>query len=262
LRSVGGGEYLHLIEWQGYADPLFLWRTLGYLAWLGQNRTERPIRVTLIYLTPTDDVGTRLDQASSEIGGWQIAFSCVRLWQHDATAAVASGQPGLLTLAPLMRGATPKMVEQIVQTLLAQVSPPVQGELLAALGIFAEPIFDTERFIRLVTKERLMATDLISLLTADLVEEKATLVEEKAILVEEKAILVKQLRAARENQAHLLQQMIEDVIVIRFPSVPALITRKLRDISDLNRLEALHRAALQATDLAALEQQIDAAPTS
>jgi hypothetical protein len=93
-----------------------------------------------------------------------------------------------------------------------------------------------------------MATDLISLLTADLVEEKATLVEE--------------LRAARENQAHLLQQMIEDVIVIRFPSVPALITRKLRDINNLNRLEALHRAALQAADLAALEQQLDEARTS
>jgi hypothetical protein len=124
----------------------------------------------------------------------------------------------------------------------------LQGELLAALGIFAEPIFDTERFIRLVTKERLMATDLISLLTADLVEEKATLVEE--------------LRAARENQARLLQQMIEDVIVIRFPSVPALLIRKLRNINNLDRLEALHRAALQAADLAALEQQLDAARTS
>lgn len=43
LRTPDGHEYLHLIEWQGYSDALILWRTLGYLAWLGQHRGERPI---------------------------------------------------------------------------------------------------------------------------------------------------------------------------------------------------------------------------
>lgn len=32
LRSAAGTEYRHLVEWQGYRDPLFLPRSLGYLA--------------------------------------------------------------------------------------------------------------------------------------------------------------------------------------------------------------------------------------
>lgn len=32
LRSAGGQEYLHVIEWQGYNDPAVLWRLAGYLA--------------------------------------------------------------------------------------------------------------------------------------------------------------------------------------------------------------------------------------
>jgi predicted transposase YdaD len=62
LRRPDGTEYLHLIEWQGYRDPQFLWRTLGYLSWLGQNRRERPILVTIVYLHPGDDIGDTLIQ--------------------------------------------------------------------------------------------------------------------------------------------------------------------------------------------------------
>ncbi len=87
LRGVDGRPYLHPVEWQGWHDPFILWRTLRYLAWLGQNRTERPILVTLIYLTPDDDVGDTLVQTSDGHPGWRVTIPCVRLWQQDATAA-------------------------------------------------------------------------------------------------------------------------------------------------------------------------------
>lgn len=48
LRQPGGSDYLHLVEWQGYNDPQFLWRLMSYLGWLGQNRAERPILATLL----------------------------------------------------------------------------------------------------------------------------------------------------------------------------------------------------------------------
>ncbi|HXT37661.1 MAG TPA: hypothetical protein VN837_18955 [Chloroflexota bacterium] len=32
LRDDNGLEYLHLVEWQGYPDPLFLWRAMGYIS--------------------------------------------------------------------------------------------------------------------------------------------------------------------------------------------------------------------------------------
>ena len=69
LRTPDGHEYLHLIEWQGYSDALILWRTLGYLAWLGQHRGERPILVTVIYLKPEDDSGETLDQTLAGAAG-------------------------------------------------------------------------------------------------------------------------------------------------------------------------------------------------
>lgn len=48
VRDNDKREYLYLIEWQGWRDEVFLWRVLDYIAWLGQNRPERPIMVSLI----------------------------------------------------------------------------------------------------------------------------------------------------------------------------------------------------------------------
>jgi len=41
LVSPGGPRYRHLVEWQGYRDPLLLWRSLEYLARLGRGRRRR-----------------------------------------------------------------------------------------------------------------------------------------------------------------------------------------------------------------------------
>ena len=238
VRPAGGQEYLHLVEWQGYPDPLFLWRTLGYLAWLGQNRPERPILATVIYLSPRDDAGDSLVQALDGQHGWSVTLPCVRLWEQDAAAALASGAPGLMTLIPLMHGATEDLVEQAARSLIAEVAPPIQGELLAALGVFAEAVMPTEQFIQLITKERLMATDLISSLMQDKVAE-----HEQQVAVWRQA----------------LQESVEDVIIARFPTVPAMLTRKVRTVNDPVRLQRLHQAVLAAADLTEVERLLNEA---
>jgi predicted transposase YdaD len=261
LQSPTGQTYLHLIEWQGYPDPQILWRSLGYLAWLGQHRRERPILATIIYLAPTDDMGDQLDQTIGTAGDWSLTLNCIRLWEQDAGAAVASGAPGLLALSPLLGGATTALVEQAAQRLIATVAPPTQGELLAALGVFAQPLIETARFIRMVTKERLMGTDLITYLIQDrLVEferEKAVLEREKTAIEREKTAIEREHEQATLRQA--LQQSVEDVIIARFPSAPALLTRPLRAINEPARLQALLRAVLSASDLAEVEQLVRAA---
>ena len=55
LQRGQGLPYLHVIEWQDWHDLLFLWRSMGYVMWLGQDRFERPLLVTMIYLRPEDD---------------------------------------------------------------------------------------------------------------------------------------------------------------------------------------------------------------
>src|SRR6266536_2677952 len=89
---------------------------------------------------------------------------CVRLWEQDATAALASGNLGLTVLSPLMRNATEALVEQAITTVMSAAALPQQADLLSILGVFAEPLIDHERFVRIVGREKLMASDLLTYL--------------------------------------------------------------------------------------------------
>lgn len=266
LQTPAGATSLHLIEWQGYRDEQLLWRVLEYVGMLGQSQNLRPIRVTIIYLKPGDDVGNQLDQAAQTVGGWQVQFHVIRLWEHTAQEALASGRPGLLALLPLLAGATSELVVQSAQTILDTVAPQAQSELLAALGALADQLIPVERFLRLVTKERLMETDLISYLLKDkelaFAEREAALLQEKASLeerlaVQAQATLEERLAAeATQREATLrtsLQQAVEDAIIARFPLAPAALTRRIRAISDPARLQALIPAVITAPDLVAVE---------
>lgn len=52
LGSPAGQCYRLLVEWQGYRDPLLLWRVLEYLARLGPQGAdeEGPLLVVIIYV--------------------------------------------------------------------------------------------------------------------------------------------------------------------------------------------------------------------
>lgn len=161
----------------------------------------------------------------------------------------------------MLKGATPELVEQATQQLLATDPSRSQGGLLATLGIFAEPLFSVDRFIRLVTRERLMSTDRISYLLedklAEFAREKAEYAQREAEL--EAALEREKATAEQRRFRETLQQMVEDAIIARFPSAPAVLVRRLRTINDPQRLEQLHRAALVAADLAEFERQLAAA---
>lgn len=234
LLAPDGTPYQHIIEWQGWRDPVFVWRALGYLGWMGQNRPERPILITLIYLSPNDDVGDTLRQELPGQPGWMVQLPCVRLWEQDAGQAVASGRPGLVALSPLMAGATEALVEEAAQLLLHTTQPPIQADLLTALGVFAEPLFSAERFLHLITKERLMSSDLFQLVYQEQVN----------------------------DWYHSIQGMVEDVLMVRFPTAPITLLRSLRRIPNIQTLQQLHHLILNIDDLSAIEHAIEAAATS
>ncbi len=234
LLAADGTPYQHIIEWQGWRDPVFVWRALGYLGWMGQNRPERPILITLIYLSPNDDVGDTLRQELPGQPGWMVQLPCVRLWEQDAGQAVASGRPGLVALSPLMAGATEALVEEAAQLLLHTTQPPIQADLLTALGVFAEPLFSAERFLHLITKERLMSSDLFQLVYQEQVN----------------------------DWYHSIQGMVEDVLMVRFPTAPITLLRSLRRIPNIQTLQQLHHLILNIDDLSAIEHAIEAAATS
>lgn len=240
LRSGGGQEYLHVIEWQGYPDPAVLWRLVGYLAWLGQRHHEQVVIGTVIYLSPAADVGDTLRQTvdGHDLFSWQVPV--VRLWELDAVNATQLGNLGLAVLSPLMRGATVALVEQVVSQVLAEAPLTQQADLLSILGIFAEPLIDSSTFVQLVGRERLMSSDLIS------------------YLVSEKVAELEQTRAAMYRE---LQEAVEDTVVLRFPNTPAGLVRNIQFVTDLDQLAALRRAILQAPDQPAVEALLGAART-
>lgn len=158
---------------------------------------------------------------------------CVRLWEQDAASAVASGRLGLLVLSPLMGGATPALVEEAGRAVLAQTEPSRQrADLLSILGVFAEPLLDANRFLQLMGREQLMASELMDLLMGYKIADMA---------------------AEREAE---LAELVQEALAARFPNAPISLADLIRQVRGPETLKQLHRAVLHAPDQAAAEQVI------
>jgi len=244
LRSAAGTEYRHLVEWQGYRDPLFLPRSLGYLAWLAVHHADLPLAVTLVYLRREDDAGGVLRQILDGRVLWEVELPCVRLWEQDAAAAVASGRLGLLVLSPLMGGATAALVEEAGRAVLAQTEPSRQrADLLSILGVFAEPLLDATRFLQLMGREQLMASELMDLLVGYKIAEM------------DARFAAREAERDAEREAELAE-LVLDTLTARFPSAPISLVDLIRQVRGPEVLKQLHRAILHAPDQAAAEQVI------
>jgi len=244
VRSPQGQEYLHLLEWQGYYDATALWRLASYMSLVGQDEPHMTIIGTMVYLKPADDAGDTLTMAVDGQIQHQWPFRCVRLWEQDAAAAVATGNLALTTLSPLMHGADVTLVEQAARTLLTAAPPPQQADLLTILGVFAAPIMAPARFIDLVTKEKLMSSDLIEYLAKDIIAEQ----EAKW-----------QARLEAEQSARLLhteRETLEALVSLRFPDAPMRLTNLIRKITDVTRFPALRADIPDVPDVATLEQRL------
>ena len=248
LRSAAGTEYRHLVEWQGYRDPLFLPRSLGYLSWLAVHQPDFPLAVTLVYLRREDDAGSTLRQVLDGRVLWEVELPCVRLWEQDATAAVASGRLGLLVLSPLMGGATAALVEEAGRAVLAQTEPSRQrADLLSILGVFAEPLLDAIRFLQLMGREQLMASELMDLLVGYKIAEMDAKFAE---MVAERDAELAEVVAERDAE---LAELAVDALAARFPSAPISLADLIRQVRGPEALKQLHRAVLHAPDQAAAE---------
>jgi hypothetical protein len=246
LRNQEGRAWLHLVEWQGYPDRQFLWRVLFYLGWLGINRTERPIAVTLVYLKPGDDVGSTLYQ---EIGGfryWGVTFHRVRLWEEDAVAAVRSGHVGLAVLSPLMRDATAALVREAGQLVLAaEPDQRRQADLLNVLGALAESLVAPEQFIERFERKRLMESRYFEVLMHDKLEEERSALRAKH--EEERSALEAQLKERLEEERSVLKVKHEAQLKERLEEErAALEAERVRERAVLEAERVRERAVLEA----------------
>src|SRR6185437_13010726 len=117
---------------------------------------------------------------------------------------------------------------------------PRRADLLAILGVFAEPLIDSTRYARMIGRERLMASDLISYLFEDKIAE----VREETR------------QEARDEWRSTLTLMVEDAIIARFPSTPISLMSLVHQLHDPRQLQDLHREVLQAPDQPAVEELV------
>ena len=283
LISPGGERYRHLVEWQGYRDPLLLWRCLEYFARLGpqQAQEEGPLLFTLIYVDPRADVGDRLSQILDRREITPFPFACVRLWEQDAALAVASGLPGLAALSPLMAGADAALMEQAAKVVLEGTAPgQTQGDLLNALGIFGEGLIGAEQFGRLIGKERLMSSSLMEYLYKDkLAEVERDHAAERTARAEferereererererewqrereerEREREQRELEREREREQERIRQAVTDLVSTRFPQAPIAAVLPLQQARNTERLYEMLRSVARAPDQAAAEEAI------
>jgi len=247
---------------------------------VGQDEPHMTVIGTIVYLKPADDAGDTLTMAVDGQVQHHWSLRCVRLWEQDAAAAVATGNLALATLSPLMHGADVTLVEQAARTLLTTAPPPQQADLLTILGVFAAPIMAPPRFIDLVTKEKLMSSDLIEYLAKDIIAEQeakwqaqeatwqARMAETEARLearlAADRAAMearleaehAARLHAEREARLQTERETLEAMIALRFPDAPMRLTNLIRKITDVTRLPALRADIPDIPDLATLEQRL------
>jgi hypothetical protein len=175
-----------------------------------------------------------------------------------------------------MSNTSEQLVQQAIEIVRHQTPLPHQADLLNILGVFAEPLIDHERFIRIIGREKLMASDLISYL----VEEKLSEIEakleaqfeakyaqleaqleaeaEKAQLEAERA--TQKINALEQERTCVnLQQALVESLVMRFQQVPAEVFNTIWKIHNPERLIRLSVEVVRATDIEQFVQTLQQA---
>lgn len=225
------GRFLVPIEVQLRPDSGMPSRMFAY-AGLGAEKSRLPVYPVVIYLLPSQSEVVLESCYHSEFLGMvhHVDFATIRLWEVDANLAFGTGMEGLLPLVPLMRGGDTKTkVLEARQHLRADARLDDLEPLLAFLSSFVLGV----AFVSEMEGWRM-----------DIIMESP---------------LFKELVRQREERAvrDVTCQHVLDVLVSRFGTVPAGITRRIQAIEDTAVLDRLVREAATAPSLSKFERAFD-----
>ncbi len=170
-------------------------------------------------------------------------------------------------------------IQTDVSPIIARVPVPAQPDLLAALTLFAELLIAPARLVQLITKERMMQSELIRYLTDDIIaeRERAFVERERAFAERERAFVERirvveteaearataaavdaEARAAEIDTTARLraQQSVVRIIGTRFPTAPGRLLAEVAQIPDLATVQDLVEVAAIAPDLMTVEAAV------
>jgi hypothetical protein len=122
--------------------------------------------------------------------------------------------------------------------------------------MLAEPLMTRERFVDLIGREQLMASDLLSYLMEEKLAEKDA--ELAAMMAQKEAEFEARLQAELEARLQAdLQQTLVETLIARFQQVPVEVLRAVWQIHDLHRLRELITETVRVPDIGAFAQLVE-----
>ena len=163
-------------------------------------------------------------------------------------------------------------IQTDVSPIIARVPVPAQPDLLAALTLFAELLIAPARLVQLITKERMMQSELIRYLTDDIIAERERAFAERERAFVERIRVVETEAEARATAAAVdaearaaeidttarlrAQQSVVRIIGTRFPTAPGRLLAEVAQIPDLATVQDLVEVAAIAPDLMTVEAAV------
>ena len=171
-----------------------------------------------------------------------IEYKVLRLIDMDGQAVLDSNAVGLLPFTPLMKRPVGVDAEAWLRRCVraaARADVPNKPEYIATLGILGNLGYDTEMILAVISEETMYELDIIRHLT-------------------EKAATEARQQGVQQGVQQGIQRGIFEVLTLRLPSDAALRFKPaLEEIDDLQRLEALLRAAALANTPEDFEQVLE-----
>lgn len=149
VHSETHGRFLMLSELQTQFDMHMALRLPAYAA-LAREKYRQDVYVMVVYLLPPPANTPLADHYHSEFLG-QVAhqdFAVIRIWELDATQALALDNPALLPFVPLMRGGA---TEAMLRSCAARIRREEEAaELEVLLATFAGLVMDVDTIKNIV----------------------------------------------------------------------------------------------------------------
>jgi predicted transposase YdaD len=262
LQAQGpAGPFLALTELQLRHDPQMPERLAAYAA-LARQKYQRPVYVTVIYLLPPP-AGVVLGGVFHEEFMGQVThqdFQVVALWELEAEAALAQGNPALLPFVPLMRGGGTK--EMVVACAERIRQEPDALELETILSAFASYVLDTELIKQVLRWEMTLFRE------SPLIEELLTQEHQLGFQEGEQTGLSRgrqqgqqegrqegEQTGLKKGERNATLKNLRQILTIRFEAPPPNFERHLEPL-DLPALQDLITAALTLPTWAEFEQRL------
>ncbi len=228
--TTPNGRFLVLTELQFLYDPTMPKRLAAY-AILARQKYGQDVYVVVIYFMPPADDVTIEDVYHREFMGQVVHqdFQPIKLWDLEAEAVLAYGNPALLPFVPLMKGGNnERMVRRCAERIRQE---PQAAELETVLAIFAEYVLDKQLLKQILRWEMNIV-------------QKSTILQELIEKGREEGEETGQRRATLDN--------LYQTLTIRFNADPNQYHDQLNRL-DLPTLKNLFETALTAPSLAEFE---------